>query len=313
MTIHQELAKASPSRDTVITIGTFDGVHLGHRQLLRRLQSMAVSAGFLPTVLTFRNHPRLVLNPGAKLQYITPLEEREALLRGEGVELVIAIDFTSELSLLTASEFVELLTRNLRMKGLVVGPDFALGHGREGNISVLKRLGSEVGFWVEPVEPVQMGQDFVRSSSIRSQIAEGDVESASRMLGRWFTLRGLVVEGDRRGKQLGFPTVNLSLDPDLVVPADGIYASWAVVEGRRHQAATCIGVRPTFGPGQRVVEAFILDFEGDLYGRQVVLKFVRRLRDEQAFPTAEALVQQMKLDVEQTQAVLTASPEFSAS
>ena len=313
MTIHQELAKASPPRDTVITIGTFDGVHLGHRQLLGRLASMAVSGGFLPAVLTFRNHPRLVLNPDAKLQYITPLEERVALLRGEGVELVIAIDFTSEVSLLAASEFVGLLTRHLRMKGLVVGPDFALGHGREGNISVLKRLGSEAGFWVEPVEPVQLGQDLVRSSSIRSQIARGDVESAGRMLGRWFSLRGLVVDGDRRGKQLGFPTVNLSLDPDLVVPADGIYASWAIVDGQRHQAATSIGVRPTFGAGQRVVEAFLLDFDGDLYGRQVVLKFVRRLRDELAFPTAEALIQQMKLDVEQTQAALAASPDFLAS
>ena len=313
MTIHQELAKASPTRDTVITIGTFDGVHLGHRQLLGRLQSMAVSGGFLSTVLTFRNHPRLVLNPGAKLQYITPLEERVSLLKGEGAELVVAVDFTSELSLLAASEFVELLSRDLRMKGLVVGPDFALGHGREGNIPFLKRLGSEAGFWVEPVEPVQIGQDFVRSSSIRGQIAEGDVESASRMLGRWFSIQGLVVEGDRRGKQLGFPTVNLSLEPNLVVPADGIYATWAIEEGRRHQAATCVGVRPTFGPGQRVVEAFLLDFEGDLYGRQVVLKFVRRLREELAFPTAEALVEQMKLDVEDTQAVLTASPEFSAS
>ncbi len=305
MTIHQELAKVSPPRDTVLTIGTFDGVHLGHRQLLQRLKALAESSGFLSCVLTFRNHPRLVLNPGIKLSYLTTLEERVALLKGQGIDLVIVVDFTHELSLLKASEFVALLSDYLKMKGLVVGPDFALGHRREGDIPALKRLGEGMGFWVRPMEPAQMDKAVISSSVIRSLMAQGDVENASRMLGRWHSLTGLVVEGDRRGRLLGFPTANLSVDANLAIPADGIYATWATVEGQCYRAATCIGVRPTFGVNSRTVEAFILDFQGDIYGKPLTLEFARRLRAERAFPSVETLVEQMKLDVEQTRAVLS--------
>ena len=305
MTTFQELAKASPSRDTVLTIGTFDGVHLGHRQLLQRLKAMAASKDLLPVVLTFRNHPRLVLNPGVTLHYITPLGDRAALLRSEGVDLVITVDFSHELSLLKAREFVALLSEHLKMRGLVVGPDFALGHRREGDIPTLKRLGEQMGYWVEPVEPILMGKIVIRSSVIRSLLTQGDVESANRMLGRRYSLTGLVVEGDRRGRLLGFPTANLALDNDIVVPADGIYATWAIVEGQRYQSATSIGVRPTFGVSSRTVEAFILDFEGDIYGKPLTLEFASRLREERAFPSAEALVEQMKLDVEEARAILS--------
>ena len=309
MSIQQELLKAAPSRDTVVTIGTFDGVHLGHKRLLHRVKELADSRSLVSVVLTFRNHPRLVLNPGGELHYLTNLEERAALLHGHGVDRVVLVDFTDELSLLEAREFVAILSKNLKMRGLVVGPDFALGHRREGDIPTLGRLGSDMGFSVEPVEPVLMGKIVIRSSVIRSLLAQGDVANAGRMLGRCHSLTGQVVEGDRRGRLLGFPTANLLLSSDLVLPGDGIYATWAVVEGQRHQAATCIGVRPTFGASQRVVEAFILDFEGDLYGKDVALEFVSLLRQEWAFPNAEALVEQMKLDVEQTRAVLANPPE----
>ena len=305
MTIRQELAKAAPSEDTALTIGTFDGVHLGHQQLLWRLVTKAAGDGLHPAVLTFRNHPRQVLNPGINLPYITTLEDRISFLRGQGVQLVVAVDFTRELSYLRAAEFVALLSGELRMRGLVVGPDFALGHRREGDIPALKELGAGRGFWVEPVEHAVMGGSAITSSGIRGLITEGKVEDASRMLARWYSLTGLVVEGDRRGHLLGFPTANLSWSADLVIPADGIYATWAIVEGRRYQAATCIGVRPTFGLSQRTVEAFILDFEGDLYGKPMTLEFARRLREEQTFPSAEALVEQMKLDVEQTRETLS--------
>ena len=303
------MVNVAPSRDTVLTIGTFDGVHLGHQQLLHHLKGVAVRNGLLSVVLTFRNHPRLVLNPEVNLHYITALKERVVLLQGQGVDLVIAVDFTRELSLLKAQEFVALLSEHLKMKGLVVGPDFALGHSREGDIPALKRLGAKMGFWLEPVEQVLMGKSNIKSSVIRNFITEGDVETASRMLGRWYSLTGLVVEGDRRGRLLGFPTANLSLDSNLVIPADGIYATWAIVEGRRYQAATCIGVRPTFGVNNRTVEAFILDFEGDIYGIPLTLEFARRLREERAFSSVEALIEQMKLDVEQTRDLLSRLPE----
>ena len=307
MTVHQELAKISPPRDTVLTIGTFDGVHLGHQQLLQRLKEMADRTGLLAAVLTFRNHPRLVLNPELKLGYITTLEDRLDLLRGQGIDLVISVDFTHELSLLKAREFVSLLSGHLRMKSLVVGPDFALGHGREGDVSTLTRLGEEMGFQVQAIGPTMTEGDVVKSSKTRGLIAQGDVETASRMLGRWYALSGLVVEGDRRGRLLGFPTANLSLDPSIVIPADGIYATWVVVDGRRCQGATCIGLRPTFGVNSRTVETFILDFQGDIYGKRITLEFANRLREEQAFPNVEALVEQMKIDVEQTRAALSAS------
>ena len=274
---------------------------------------MASSNGLLSAVLTFRNHPRLVLNPGVNLRYITTLDERVVLLKGQGIDLVFAIDFTKELSLLKASEFAYMLSKRLKMRGLVVGPDFALGHNREGDIPALKQLGTELGFWVKPVEPVLMDRIVIRSSVIRSLMAQGDVENASRMLGRWYSLTGLVVEGDRRGRKLGFPTANLSVESGLVIPSDGIYATWAVVEGQRYQAATCIGVRPTFGINGRTVEAFILDFQGDLYGKTMTLEFVSLLREEQAFTTVEALIEQMKVDVERTRAVLSRSPLGLAS
>ena len=307
MTVHQELAKISPPRDTVLTIGTFDGVHLGHQQLLQRLKALADSSGLLAAVLTFRNHPRLVLNSELELSYITTLEDRLDLLRGQGIDLVISVDFTRALSLLGAREFVGLLCGHLRMKSLVVGPDFALGHGREGDISTLTHLGEEMGFQVQAIEPTMMMGDVIKSSKTRGLIAQGDVETAGRMLGRWYALTGLVVEGDRRGRLLGFPTANLSLDPSVVIPADGIYATWAVVDGRRYQGATCIGLRPTFGVNGRTVETFILDFQGDIYGKPITLEFAGRLRDEQAFPNVEALVEQMKIDVAQTRAVLSTS------
>ena len=259
----------------------------------------------MSVVLTFRNHPRNVLDPEANLHYVMTLEKRVSLLEAQGIDLVVAVDFTRELSLLKAREFIALLTEHLKMRGLVVGPDFALGHRREGDIPTLKGLGQTMGFWVDTVEPVLAGNRVIRSSSMRSLIVQGDVENASQFLGRWYSVTGLVVEGDRRGRLLGFPTANLSLDSNLVIPADGIYATWALVGGRRYQAATSIGVRPTFGAGHRIVEAFILDFEGDLYGNPLTLEFARRLRDELTFQGAEDLIEQMKIDVEQTRAVLS--------
>lgn len=307
MTYYQELESASPPGDTAITIGTFDGVHLGHQRVFQRLKSAAEEKGLLSTVVTFRNHPRLVLSPDKNVRYVTTLEERLALIRGQGVDQVIPVEFTKELSVLKAREFVSLLAEKLKMKGIVAGPDFALGHRREGDIPALTQLGRELGFWVETLEHVRAGEAAISSNSLRSVIVEGDVQKAAEMLGRWYSLTGSVVEGEHRGKSLGFPTANLSFGPGIVIPGDGIYAAWANIDGARHQAACNIGVRPTFGGGQRTVEAFILDFDGDLYGRQLTLEFASRLRGEEAFPTVDALVEQMKQDVERTRVILSSS------
>ena len=194
---------------------------------------------------------------------------------------------------------------DLKMKGLVVGPDFALGHRRQGDVTTLRELGQPAGFWVETVDHFGLGEGAVKSSAIRELLVQGQVEKVRGMLGRPFSMMGEVLGGDRRGRDLGFPTANLLPKPNMAIPGDGIYATWATVDGARHQAATSIGVRPTFGAGERVIESYLLDFSGDLYGKQLTVEFAQRLREELAFSSVEALVEQMKHDVEQSRAVLS--------
>ncbi len=303
MSFRQRLNRVSPDRDTVVTIGVFDGVHRGHTHLLRRLVQLA-RPDFQPAVLTFANHPITVLQPDRQVAFITPLARKEQLIRQEGVELVVSLDFTTELAQLTAREFVTLLSECLRMKGLVIGPDFALGRNREGNAERLSGLGRELGFWVDILEPLLLDDTLVKSRVIRQAISDGAMAAAACLLGRDFSLVGQVVSGDRRGRELGFPTANLSFSPELVLPGDGIYATWAIIDGVRRPSATSIGVRPTFGLTKRLLEVYILDFDGDLYGQRLEIEFVDKLRDQETFPNLEALVAQIGRDVANTRLVL---------
>ena len=306
MTFQADIAGGPPPNGSAITIGTFDGVHLGHRHLLRALTEAAQPEGLTPVVLTFKNSPRSVLNPAAQLRYITDFETRLELLHQPGIGRVVPVEFTRELSQLSASEFVAALLREFGMKRLVVGPDFALGHRRQGDVPALRELGSTAGFRVETVTNLILDDAPVKSSAIRELLAQGQVEKVKRMLDRPFSLTGKVETGDRRGRDLGFPTANLAPEPIMAVPGDGIYATWATVDGVRRQGATSIGVRPTFGGGgDRRVETYLLDFSGDLYGKHITLEFAQRLRGELAFSSVDALVQQMKQDVEQSRAVLS--------
>lgn len=307
MRVHQELPAQSPQRNTVLAIGVFDGVHMGHQHLLKRLKDTASQGGMLSGVLTFVNHPRTVLTPGTCIKYITSVEDRLALLKSNGVDLVIPLTFDLELSHLRTHEFVELLQDRLNMAGLVIGYNFAMGYKREGNPETLKAIGGEKGFSVTVVEPVSADGERVSSTGIREAISAGDVDKASRCLGRPFALQGRVVAGNARGKTLGFPTANLDIPEDRVIPGDGIYTTWAYVGDKRYMAATNVGVRPTFGQKERTVEAFILDFNGDLYDSEITVEFVDRLRDELRFETPEALVAQMHKDVEQTRQTLKSS------
>ena len=305
MSIYQELPPELPERDTALTIGVFDGVHLGHQHLLKRLKDTAAQGGLLSGVITFVNHPRTVLRPEGCIRYITSLEDRLGLLRSRGVDMVLPLTFDLELSHLRAREFVGLLRDRLRMASLVVGYNFALGHRREGDPETLKALGREMGFSVALVEPLSTDGARVSSTTIRDDIAAGNMSRASQLLGRAFVLQGGVVRGRSRGRTLGFPTANLDVPGDRLVPGNGIYATWAYMGGSRHMAATSIGVRPTFGErGERTVEVFILDYNGELYGTDLRVEFVERLRDEVRFDSPEALVAQMHRDVEQTREIL---------
>ncbi len=296
MTFRHILAGAAPGQDTVLTIGAFDGVHLGHQHLLKRLIQRA-QPGRQPVVITFSNHPATVLRPDYQVSYINTPQDKIDLIKIQGVELVISLEFTKELSQIGADEFVQMLVGSLRMKGLVIGPDFAFGKGRQGNEAFLKNAGEQLGFWVETVEPLILDGSAVRSRRIRESITEGDVSTANHLLGRKFRLSGAVVKGDMRGRELGFPTANLSLPPDIILPGDGIYATWAVINGQRHPAATSIGTRPTFGLTERLVEVYVLDFDADLYDQTIGVEFVAKLRDQETFPDVEALVQQVNQDV----------------
>jgi len=303
MSFRQVLANAAPNKETVLTLGVFDGVHLGHCHLLKRLVQLA-SPPLIPLVLTFSNHPITVLRPGTSVGYLTTLEKKLELLKAQGVEAVVSLEFTEELSQVSAHDFTSILFDSLGMRGLVVGPDTALGRNREGNLDFLKKRGDELGFWVETAEPFALDGLTVKSRLIRSSIAQGDVAASARMLGRKYSLTGEVVTGDRRGQELGFPTANLKLDGRSVLPGDAIYATWAVIEGVRYPSATSIGIRPTFDLTERLVEVHLIDFNQDIYGKQVCVEFVSKLRDQEKFSGVDQLIKKINQDVADSRTIL---------
>ena len=303
MNFRQLLASAAPDRDTVLTLGVFDGVHLGHSHLLRRLVQLSEPSS-VPTVLTFINHPITVLRPGTQVGYLTTPEQKITLLKDQGIELVLSVEFTKELSQVSAEDFTAILVDSLHMKGLVLGPDAALGRNRRGDVEFLRRRGADLGFWVEAVQPLELEGVPVKSRRIRDGISHGDVAAIARLLGRNFALTGEVIVGDRRGRQLGFPTANLKLDGQLMLPGDGIYATWAIVDGVRYPSATSIGVRPTFGLTERLLEVYIIDFDRDIYGERMCVEFVSKLRNQETFPNVEELVRQIDQDVVDSRVVL---------
>ena len=305
MSVDHQLKDVCPSKGTAVTIGTFDGVHRGHQHLFQSLKKAADSEDLLTCAIVFPNQPRSVLVPGVDVEYITPWEERESLIKAQGVDHLVALDFTREFASIRAREFVEMLVAHLKMRVLVVGPDFALGHRREGDISMLRAMGRELGFRVQVLEPRAVDDQPIRSRVLRKMISDGQVVDAARMLGRPFSLTGVVVEGDRRGRDLGFPTANLALGESILAPKHGIYATWATFRGEKRPSATSIGVRPTFGGGPRFVEVYVIDFNGDLYGETIDVEFAKLLRDEQYFESVDELVRQMEMDVEQARSILS--------
>jgi len=305
MQVEQELAAFAPDRETVLTVGVFDGVHLGHRHLLDYLKRQASAGDYLAGVVTFIQHPLEVLSPQTRLVRLTTLEERASLIREQGIDLVVPLSFTAELAQLSARDFVSLLLHHLKMRGLVVGPDFALGKGREGDAFRLHELGKELGFWVEVVTPRLVDGEVASSTNIRQALARGDVTTVRRLLGRPYALVGPVGRGEERGRLLGFPTANLQVNSGQALPGDGVYATRAYLGNRSFLSVTNIGTRPTFGEGQRTVEVYLLGFDGGLYGEQLRLELVERLRPEKRFSSPEELTAQIRRDVDQAVSALT--------
>lgn len=304
MPVEKELSRRLSNRDTILTIGVFDGVHLGHQRLLGQLKKQAREHNAVSMVITFDPHPQKILAPRSKLLFLTDLSQRTILLRNEGVEDVVVLPFTPELARLSAQDFVGLLKKHLRVKGLVVGPDFTLGYAKEGDIDTLRKLGQVMDFTVTVVPPVTIDDQVVSSTSIRAALARGNLKKAGKLIGRPFRLRGRVISGASRGAKLGFPTANLEVDPEQALPAEGVYVSQAYINGEAHKSMTYIGKNPTFGGHQCTVEVYILDYQGDLYGSQLEVDLIERLRGGQQFATAEELKEQISRDVKQGREIL---------
>jgi len=306
MLVEEELARCSPEKDTLLTVGVFDGVHLGHKHLISQLVGKAEQEGLLSGVVTFRQHHQEVMRPDMKLPFLTNLAEREKLLKNEGVDIIVPLTFTAETAQLTAHDFVSLIKKYLCMRGMVIGPDFALGRKREGNADTLCALGRELGFSVTVVPPVVVDGEIVSSTAIRKALSDGDVHKVRRLAGRSFSLQGHVVAGARRGVALGFPTANLDISPEQALPADGVYAGWAGIDGEIFPAMTNIGTNPTFGDNRRAVEVYIVDYQSNLYRREIQIEFVERLRGEKRFDSVEELKRQIAEDVKRGIALLKA-------
>ena len=306
MQVEKELAELSPEKDMLLTIGVYDGVHLGHKYLISQLVEHARQQNLLAGVVTFRQHPRAVLSPQIKLPYLTNLEERTHLLKNEGVDAVIALSFDQELARLSAEEFVGLLKKYLRMRGLIIGPDFALGRQREGSTTTLSALGQEMNFSVTVIPPLKINGEVVSSTAIRDALTIGNMERVTDLIGRFFSLQGKVTTGAGRGSGLGFPTANLDIDPKQALPAEGVYATWAHIDGQPYQSMTDIGRRPTFGGNERTVETYILNYHGNLYGCELKIDIVERLRSDKKFDSVEELKKQIAEDVKQGITILNA-------
>ncbi len=289
-----------------LTIGVFDGIHRGHQRILGQLTQGAHASGLPAVVLTFDPHPARVLG-GRDIKLLTTPDERAEILLSLGVDIVITMPFNREVAALEAQEFMQHLHRQIGLQHLLIGYDFALGRGREGNAVLLAKLGQELGYSLQVVDAVGDESGVISSSAIRKLISVGDIAEANKLLGHPYHLTGPVIHGDGRGRKINIPTANLQIPPEKIIPANGVYACQSQIGAETYLAVTNIGVRPTFLPqGQSAnVETHILDFQRELYGEKVKLTFIQRLRDEIKFPSVEALIEQIHRDIRQTRNLLS--------
>ncbi len=300
---------------TVLTIGAYDGVHLGHQAIIEAVRRLATASGARSAVMTFDRHPASVVRPESAPKLLTDLDQKLELLAATGIDATIVIHFDETQSREEPAHFVQrVLIDSLEVSIVVVGEDFHFGRGREGNVELLRRLGVEGNFEVQPLElvPRPDGVDeSISSTAIRRALAGGQVELAAALLGRPFEARGVVVVGDQRGRLLGFPTANVEVPNAVCVPADGVYAGWYErPNGQVHQCALNLGRRPTFyeHADHSLLEAHLLDFEGDIYGERAEVRFTHFLRSERKFNGVDALISQLKHDIEHARGVLDAQP-----
>lgn len=302
--------------DTVLTVGTFDGVHAGHKVLINTVIEKAREKGIRSVIVTFDPHPREIINPGGTgIKLLSTLQERSELLADLGVDEMVVIPFDRDFSLLTSEEFVrEIIWKKIGVKEFVIGYDHHFGRNREGTIDTVQKLGEELGFESYVVSKQEVEHKTVSSTAIRNAIQkEGDMKLAADFLERFYILNGTVVHGDKRGKKIGFPTANIHPEnPEKVIPKKGVYAVWVRVNGRYHKGMMNIGVRPTFDGHEQTLEVHIFDFDKDIYGKDIQVQFVERVRDERSFNGIEDLKKQLEADQKKVQEVLkNISPDIA--
>jgi len=292
------LSDAHLQQPSVVTIGVFDGVHRGHQYLIRQLVDEAHSTNRLAVVLTFFPHPDIVLRGLKGRYYLTTAEQKAEQLMEIGVDLVVTHLFNEQTRQIRAADFVDQLIEHLRLNALWVGADFAMGYKREGNVPFLTQQGAEKGFSLHVIDLVANDGGAISSTHIREALQAGDVELARGWLGRGYEVVGKVVQGEQRGRKIGFPTANINVWEEQVIPANGVYAGWAALGVERFMAVTNVGVRPTFEGQGVTVEAHLLDFDRDIYGQQLAFSFEKRLREEKKFSGIEELMAQIRADTE---------------
>jgi len=290
------------TKQAVLTLGNFDGLHLGHQRIIRKVRERAASLGVSSVVYTFEPHPLKVVAPNKSPALILDIEDKARIIEALGIDYMVIARFTKEFAARHPREFVEAELRPVAAD-VCVGHDFSFGKGKTGTADYLKELGEELGFGVHVIPAYKKGGEVVSSSRIRRRITEGEVMEAAALLGRNFAIKGKVVRGRTIGKEIGFPTANIRTQSEIV-PGDGVYAAFAVVGEARHRAVVNIGMAPTFGGKERSIEVHILGFRDNIYGKRVRVEFVRRLRGEKAFASTEALQRQIRRDIKRSERIL---------
>jgi riboflavin kinase / FMN adenylyltransferase len=294
------------ARGAALAIGNFDGVHRGHQALIRTAQAEAKRTNSKAGVIIFEPHPRVFFQPDKPLFQLTPLEQKLDLLARYGLDVAVVLPFDAAMAALSAEDFIaQVLVDGLAARHVIAGYDFHFGKGRSGTPETLKAASRTGRFGVTIMDPVKAGPDVASSSAARAALAAGSVETAAAILGHWWRVSGAVTGGAKRGTGMGYPTANITL-PAGIDLAHGIYTARVYVDGDMHAGAAYLGTRPTFDNGRPVLETFLLDFDGDLYGRTIQIEFIARIRGDQAFPDMPALVAQMDRDVAETRKLLAA-------
>ena len=297
MLIDEEISPFKSSKPHTVSIGVFDGVHKGHKYFLSKLLSESIKSKTISTVITFKNHPLSLLNPNIPIENIIPLDDRIQMIKNLGIKSIIPVSFNQSLSQLTGKEFIDKIKSTIKISSLFIGPDFSIGKNRETNTSNIKLLSDELGFSIFEIPKLKENSLIIRSTSIRSLIAKGKVATASKILGYPFFIKGVVVKGLGRGKKLGFPTANIKIPHNLILPINGIYATYVNINNQKYIGATSIGNNPTFKETNKTIETFIIGLEDDIYNKNISLEFIHHIRDEIKFHSAQELSIQMSNDV----------------